>query len=538
MRWALLLLSMVLGAPGETARYELRGRLVPGVRASVWLHGATAPFEESTLAGDDGRFRFRNLEAGAYILGAFVPGRGEMRRTIEVGPSQAAGGKRIDLTVELRDAEFESKDTLRRGAMVSAKELTIPDQARHEYAEASKKLVRRDVEGAVAHLQRALEIAPQFADAWNHLGTIAYQTRDFPLAESCFRKALAADPNLFQPLVNLGGVLINLNQLEEALQYNLYAQLNRPGDALANSQLGMTYFYLDKLDLARKYLTEAKRIDPAHFSHPQLILAQIDLRRHDHGAAAGELEEFLQNHPDAPQAAKIKEDIARLRAPSNPVKDFAGTGMARSFSEKPELPPAKDIRIDAAIGSGRHARVLLGRATGGGWTELPLAWYANDGGHYGASLGFGFSADCLACHASSKGDHPAAIGCVSCHGSAVAGKVAQSACLKCHVEASGPISAHQATVAGEDKFELNSAGYRLLQSRCYQASAGKLTCTTCHPPHSFSKTADEYRMVCRGCHATQHGGAALVCTRCHMPKRPADDAPQFMVADHRIQRPL
>src|ERR1700722_17557834 len=123
MRSALLMLAIVLGARGETNGYELRGRLLPATRASVWLHGSTAPFEDSTLAGEDGRFRFRDLLAGTYTLGAFVPGRGEMRRTIEVGPSQAGARNRIGLTVELGDADFESPDSLRRAAVVSAKEL-------------------------------------------------------------------------------------------------------------------------------------------------------------------------------------------------------------------------------------------------------------------------------------------------------------------------------------------------------------------------------------------------------------------------------
>ena len=73
MRGALLLMTVVLSARGDTAHYELRGRLLPATRASVWLHGATAPFEDSTLADDEGRFRFRDLLAGTYTLGAFVP---------------------------------------------------------------------------------------------------------------------------------------------------------------------------------------------------------------------------------------------------------------------------------------------------------------------------------------------------------------------------------------------------------------------------------------------------------------------------------
>ena len=575
MRGALLLMMMVvLGARGDAARYELRGRLLPATRASVWLHGATAPFEESTLAGDDGRFRFRDLLAGTYTLGAFVPGRGEMRRTIEVGPSQAGAGKRIELTVGLRDGEFESRDSLRRAAMVSAKELAIPERAHREYEEAGKRLARRDVEGAVAHFERAVELAPQFSEAWNHLGTIAYQARDYTRAETCFHQALDADRDAFQPLVNLGGVSINLSKFEEALQYNLYAALTRPNDALANSQLGMSYFYLGKLDLAHRYLTAAKRLDPAHFSHPQLMLAEIALRRQDRTAAVGELEAFLQYHPDSQEADKINEKLAQLRAPSDPAQTFAATGMARTFSEAPELTPrdgdpysvlrrdgryylqnrrpqghVRESSIDAAIGSGRHARVLLSRTADGGWMELPLAWYAGEGGRYTAKTGFGFSANCLVCHARQNGDRPAAFGCASCHSAAGSGKPGQAVCLQCHLETSGPNSGHGTGAAGEDKavgarvlsddkFELNSATYRLLQSRCYRGSAGKRTCTTSHPAHSISKTLAEYRMVCRGCHPTMHNGSALDCTRCHMPKRQAQDAAQMMVTDHRIQRPL
>ena len=569
MRYARVMLMAVLCARAETARYELRGRLLPPTQASVWVHGATAPFEDSTLADSEGRFRFRGLPAGAYTLGAFVPGRGEMRRTIEIGPSQADARNRIELSVELRDGEFESRDSLRREALVSAKELAIPEGAHREYEEAEKRLARRDVAGAVAHFERAVELAPQFSEAWNHLGTIAYQARDYTRAETCFRKALDADPKSFQPLVNLGGVSINLSKFEDALQYNLYAALTRPNDALANSQLGMSYFYLGKLDLAHKYLTAAKRLDPAHFSHPQLMLAEIALRRQDRTAAAGELEEFLKYHPDSPEAARVKQQLAQLRTQSDAGPAFAATGMARSFSQTPDLAPLdggpysvlrKDGRyylqnrdggghiqqssIDAVLGSGRHARMLLSRTAEGGWMALPLAWYGEGGGRYAASPDFIFSANCLVCHARQEADRPAPLGCASCHGVSGSGKPGQAVCLECHLETSGAKSAHGTGAAGEgkagadDKFELNSAGYRLLESRCYQGAAGKLTCTTCHPPHSFSKTPAEYRMVCRGCHPTMHNGAALDCTRCHMPRRPAQDAAQMLVTDHRIRRPL
>src|SRR6202161_1159694 len=197
MRAALLLVTLSVGVQAEPSRYELRGRLAPATSASVWLNGATAPFEASTVAGEDGRFRFELLLAGTYTLGAFVPGRGEMRQTIEIGPSLADAKGHIELRVELRDELFDSRDGLRRGALVAARDLAIPGQARRELEQARKKLAGRDVRAAIAHLERAVEMAPQFSGAWNYLGTIAYQTHDYTRAEGCFRRALAADPDAF-----------------------------------------------------------------------------------------------------------------------------------------------------------------------------------------------------------------------------------------------------------------------------------------------------------------------------------------------------
>ena len=153
----------------------------------------------------------------------------------------------------------------------------------------------------------------QFATAWNNLGTIAYQTRRFPLAEQRFRQSLKQDPTAYEPLVNLGGVLITLHKLDEALEVNVHATMTRANDALANSQLGMTYFELGQFDSAVKYLERARKLDAAHFSHPQLFLAEIHLRRGQKGEAATVLEDFLQHHPDYPQAEKMRQNIVELR---------------------------------------------------------------------------------------------------------------------------------------------------------------------------------------------------------------------------------
>jgi tetratricopeptide (TPR) repeat protein len=290
--------------------FELNGSIEPHVQASVSLHGTSSPFSASTLADVSGHFHFHRLTAGQYTLSAFAPGHGERRFTIDIGSSSADAKGRF--AIEVRFEGAISPDTA--GAKVSVAELAIPDRARKQYMEAQKCLAKRDVDGAIDRLKRAIEFHPPYVAAWNNLGTIAYQTQRYPDAEKYFREALTADPSAFEPLVNLGGVLLTLDRIEEAYHFNLHSVLKRPQDALANSQMGMTYFAMAKFDLAEKYLLEARRLDASHFSHPQLLLAEIYLRRHDGARAAAQLEEFVALHPDWPAAPRIREVAAKLRA--------------------------------------------------------------------------------------------------------------------------------------------------------------------------------------------------------------------------------
>ena len=293
--------------------FDLAGQVTPSGRASVTLFGATRPFQAATMSDESGRFQFKKLQPGAYTISVFLPLRGEARKTIEVGPGTADAHGRVRLDLRLKEADFVYADTVRRQHAVRANQLSISDKAQREYDEARKALARHDSAAATQHLQRAVELAPEFSEAWNEMGTVAYQTGQFARAEECFRESLRLDPQAFEPLVNLGGVLITLHKVDEAWRYNGYAVLARPDDALANSQMGLTYFEMGSFDLAIRHLEKARLIDPAHFSHPQLVLAEIHLRRGEKAAAAEALEDFLAHHPDWPQAAKMREEIEELR---------------------------------------------------------------------------------------------------------------------------------------------------------------------------------------------------------------------------------
>ncbi|MEP6536183.1 MAG: tetratricopeptide repeat protein [Bryobacteraceae bacterium] len=247
------------------------------------------------------------------------------------------------------------------------------------------------------------------------------------------------------------------------------------------------------------------------------------------------------------------------------------------LDEKGQAINSIEKSIDLSIGSGNHAITYLNRTPQGRLLELPLSWYTKLNG-YAMSPGYEnsdhldfrreISDSCLFCH--SAGKQPAPIDCQRCHGPAQAHAAHPSksnilnparltpqrqleTCLQCHLETASqgivdsirkpgrdvfsyrpgdPLSDYKSYFAPPtpQRFEINHAGFRLLQSRCFLESKGAMTCTTCHDPHSARvKTGS-----CQSCHKQPHTTEA--CTTCHMPKRTAADAIHTQMTDHKITR--
>lgn len=122
------------------------------------------------------------------------------------------------------------------------------------------------------------------------------------------------------------------------------------------------------------------------------------------------------------------------------------------FDGKPEN--VEQLPIDYVMGSGNHVRTFLHREADGTLIELPLAWYAESGGHWGTNPGFDnahpmtrrpIAYECMFCHngypeipstahrdltanAVYAGAMPQGIDCQRCHGPGAAHvKAAQSA---------------------------------------------------------------------------------------------------------------
>ncbi len=308
--------TLLTAAPGQkdVPTFQLVGQIEaePGVRlkgffSNVVLRGAYHPFFLKTVTNLGGRFKFKQVPAGTYVLTVTTPRNGSSARTIAVTPSFADSKGQVHTSIQM------NLNQTRLRSQISIAELAVPEKAWKEYQKAQDELSQSRTDAAVTHLKRALQAAPEFPTALNTLGTICYQTRKYKKAEEYFKQALDLDPEAYPPLVNLGGALLSLGQFEQALAVNLRARERRPSDPLAQSQLGLSYEGLGEWDKAITSLQEAKRLEPAHFSNPQLSLARLLLKQGRLEASVKEYEEFLSLHPDSSHAQGVRQLIERVR---------------------------------------------------------------------------------------------------------------------------------------------------------------------------------------------------------------------------------
>ena len=272
--------------------------------------------------------------------------------------------------------------------------------------------------------------------------------------------------------------------------------------------------------------------------------------------------------------------------------------------ERPNAAPDRALNgkqlLHYYLGSGRRGRTWIFEREGY-WYEIPINWYAkkqlwdmtpNYLDAREMPLTLPVDPGCLHCHASNVEESlpdarnhfsgsPFArggISCTSCHGGA-SRHVAErgrgpivnpakldavhrdSVCLECHLEGEVAVVKRgqrlNAFRPGDDLFDeavyfedgrkagpggrATSQWESLLESACKRSSGDRLTCTSCHDPHS-SPSADErisfYRARCLACHsglASGHHAQNPDCTSCHMPREDTQDIAHEQVTDHRIQ---
>ena len=247
------------------------------------------------------------------------------------------------------------------------------------------------------------------------------------------------------------------------------------------------------------------------------------------------------------------------RAPQRPGVDLVARMGTREEA----------MRLLWGVGAGRKGITFIGRSEQGAFGQSRVSWYQKIGkldvttglekrpvDAYDALAGWlnpHESAHCLSCHMTRNENTPpdsipeadAGVHCERCHGSgeqhirAMAEETDDPSrgidnpgrlgaleqvyfCGACHGIPPGGADLRALGHAMAMDHSVRFPAERLVLSRCYNESGGRLKCTTCHDPHE--NLAASFDRNCLSCHGRQADFAVPCpqsnndCVRCHMPQ--------------------
>jgi Tfp pilus assembly protein PilF len=190
-------------------------------------------------------------------------------------------------------------------------------KALREFDKGNKSKQKGDLQSAIAHYKKAVEIDPQFYPGLNNLGAAYELEKDHGRAEETLRKSIAIDPRDGEGYLNLGHVFYEEGRYPEAL-VQLQEGLKRSSNsAIGHFFLGSTYFKLGDLGRAESSLKRACLLDAHGMPKAQLQLANVYLQARNLVAASQELESYLRANPSDPQAPAIHKLLASIRTQNN-----------------------------------------------------------------------------------------------------------------------------------------------------------------------------------------------------------------------------
>lgn len=120
----------------------------------------------------------------------------------------------------------------------------------------------RNAEGA---LHTAIALRPNYTEAWNSLGLIRNNKKQWEAARKALEKALASDPNYPQAWVNLCATLQELKLYDDSIEAGMRGVQLCPDFAQAHYNLATAYYKNKEWKKAIVYFDRSIAIDPAYF---------------------------------------------------------------------------------------------------------------------------------------------------------------------------------------------------------------------------------------------------------------------------------
>jgi len=249
---------------------------------------------------------FFDVPAGNYHAVANGPGISGSRE-IEIDANQT---QELDLPVVNLDGHAKAAG----GATVSAHEFSVPHNARKKYDAAIRLMDKNDLPKALAQLQKAIEIAPNYAEAYNDLGVVYGRMGNKVESRAALERAIQWNDRLAPAYRNLALMDVsdrNFPDAEKLLEKAASAGVN---DAPTLILLAGVELVDQHYDQALANCRKAHSMPQTHHATAHYIAAQAYEHENRPGAALAELRMLLTEEQTGARADAARKEIIGLQA--------------------------------------------------------------------------------------------------------------------------------------------------------------------------------------------------------------------------------
>jgi hypothetical protein len=202
-------------------------------------------------------------------------------------------------------ARIEGQTTSRTSAQA-------PPTARSAFDKAGRAIYKQRWEEAIKQLRKAVEIYPEYAEAWSDLGNSYAEREQTGEARGAYRRAISIDAKFVNPYLGLAQAAMHERNWQEMAEVTaVILKLNRYDFPAAYAYDAMAHLNLNELNTAEESAREGLKIDNAG-DIPKLhhLLGVVLMRKHDFPVAVEHLRQYLQGAPNAPDADFVRRQLA------------------------------------------------------------------------------------------------------------------------------------------------------------------------------------------------------------------------------------
>ena len=326
----LLSATLLMSVPSMLAQQPL-GRIVGQVRlikgdspqnpvmVELRFRGSTI---SSLYTDDQGRFGFYGLQANLYRVVIDDPGYYPVD---EIANVNLLVSPTVMLQIRLEPKKTTKQDPLPNRVGGSNPYIVDPAAYNRQFPKKAVKEFEQAVDAdrqgkrddAIRHYEKALQIAPDFYQAHNNLGSDYLSKSDFFGARKQFEHAIRLNQSDAAAYFNLSNICILTSELPAARRYLDEGMRRQPDSALGHFLEGTLNIKLGNLPQAEGPLRQAIQLDPL-MAQPRLQLVNLLLQQGRKDDAVAQLHDFVGAFPESPFSAQAKQLLKRLQAPSAP----------------------------------------------------------------------------------------------------------------------------------------------------------------------------------------------------------------------------